>query len=40
MGSSFDFTVKIDGDTMTKVGTIKVSGNDYKIDEKWERRKP
>lgn len=40
VGSSFDFTIKIDGDTMTKVGTIKVSGSDYKIDEKWARRKP
>jgi hypothetical protein len=40
VGSSFDFTVKIDGNTMTKVGTIKVGENDYKIDEKWERLKP
>jgi hypothetical protein len=40
VGSSFEFTVKIDGATMTKVGTIKVGGKDYKIDEKWERRKP
>ena len=40
VGSSFDFTVKMDGDTFTKVGTIKVSGQDYKIDEKWERCKP
>ena len=39
-GSSFDFTVKIDGAAMTKVGTIKVNGKDYKIDEKWERLKP
>jgi hypothetical protein len=40
VGSSFVFTVTIDGDTMTKVGTIQVSGQDYKIDEKWERCKP
>jgi hypothetical protein len=40
VGSSFDFTVKLDGNTMTKVGTIQVGGQDYKIDEKWERCKP
>jgi hypothetical protein len=40
VGSSFDFTVKIDGDKMTKVGTIQVGGQDYKIDEKWERCEP
>ena len=40
VGSSFEFTVKLDGDTMTKVGTIQVGGQDYKIDEKWERCKP
>ena len=40
VGSSFEFTVKVDGDTMTKVGTIQVGGQDYKIDEKWERCKP
>jgi hypothetical protein len=40
VGSSFEFTVKIDGDKMTKVGTIQVGGQDYKIDEKWERCKP
>jgi hypothetical protein len=40
VGSSFDFTVKFDGDTFTKVGTIRVNGQDYKIDEKWERCKP
>ena len=40
VGSSFDFTVKIDGDKFTKVGTIKVGGQDFKIDEKWERYKP
>ena len=37
VGSSFDFTVKVDGDKMTKVGTIQVGGQDFKIDEKWER---
>lgn len=40
VGSTFEFTVKVEGDAMTKVGTIKVSGQDYKIDEKWERCKP
>jgi hypothetical protein len=40
VGSSFDFTVKIDADKMTKVGTIKVGGQDFKIDEKWERCQP
>lgn len=40
VGSSFEFTVKIDGDTFTKVGMIKLNGQDYKIDEKWERCKP
>ncbi len=40
VGSSFDFTVMVDGDKMTKVGSIKVSGADYRIDEKWERLKP
>jgi hypothetical protein len=40
VGSSFDFTVKIDGDKMTKVGTIKVGDQDFKIDEKWERCQP
>ena len=40
VGKSFEFTVKVDGDKMTKVGTIQVNGQDYKIDEKWERCKP
>jgi hypothetical protein len=40
VGSSFDFTVKIDGDKMTKVGTIQVNGQDFKIDEKWKRYEP
>ncbi|HWE36986.1 MAG TPA: hypothetical protein VG406_10505 [Isosphaeraceae bacterium] len=40
VGNSFVFTVKVEGDTMTKVGTIKVNGQDFKIDEKWERHKP
>ena len=39
VGSTFDFTAKVDGDTWHKVGTIKVSGQDYKIDEKWRRCK-
>ncbi len=40
VGSSFEFTINIDGDKMTKVGTIQVGGQDFKIDEKWERCKP
>jgi hypothetical protein len=40
VGSTFEFTVKLDGDTFTKVGTIQVNGQDFKIDEKWERCKP
>jgi hypothetical protein len=40
VGSSFEFTVKFDGEKMTKVGTIQVGGQDLKIDEKWERCKP
>jgi hypothetical protein len=40
VGSTFEFTVKVDGETMTKVGTIQVGGQDFKIDEKWERCKP
>lgn len=39
VGSSFDFTWKVDGDTWHKVGTIQVNGQDCKIDEKWERCK-
>ena len=39
VGSTFDFTCKVDGNTLHKVGTIKVNGQDYKIDEKWERCK-
>ncbi len=39
VGSSFEFTITVDGNTMTKVGTIKVGGQDFKIDEKWERCK-
>lgn len=40
VGSSFEFKVKMDGDTFTKVGTIQVNGQAYKIDEKWARCKP
>jgi hypothetical protein len=40
VGNSFDFTVKIDRDKMTKVRTIQVGGQDFKIDEKWERCEP
>jgi len=39
VGSSFDFTWKVEGNTWYKVGVIKVNGQDYKIDEKWERCK-
>ena len=39
VGSSFEFTIKLDGDKFTRVGTIKVGGQDYEIDEKWERCK-
>jgi hypothetical protein len=38
-GSTFEFTGEVDGDTWHKVGTIQVNGQDYKIDEKWERCK-
>jgi hypothetical protein len=40
VGSTFEFTLKFDGGAFTKVGTIKVNGQDFKIDEKWERCKP
>jgi hypothetical protein len=40
VGSSFEFTVKVDGEKMTKVGSIKLGGQDIKIDEKWELCKP
>ena len=40
VGSSFEFTVKVDGEKMTKIGTIQVGGQEFKIDEKWERCKP
>ena len=39
VGSSFEFTGEVDGDTWHKVGTIQVGGQDYKIDEKWQRCK-
>ena len=39
VGSTFAFTAKVDGDTWHKVGTIKVGGQDYKIDETWRRCK-
>jgi len=39
VGSTFDFTCKIEGDILHKVGTIQINGQDYKIDEKWERCK-
>ncbi|WP_240907388.1 hypothetical protein [Paludisphaera rhizosphaerae] len=40
VGSTFEFTVKLEGDVMTKVGTIQLGGRDSKIDEKWVRCKP
>jgi hypothetical protein len=39
VGSTFDFTGKVEGDKWHKVGTIQVNGQDYKIDEKHERCK-
>ena len=39
VGSTFEFTGEVDGDKWHKVGTIQVNGQDYKIDEKWERCK-
>lgn len=39
VGSTFEFTRDVDGDTWHKVGTIKVNDLDYKVDEKWERCK-
>jgi hypothetical protein len=39
VGSSFDFTWKVEGNTWHKVGVVKVNGQDIKIDEKWERCK-
>ena len=38
-GSTFEFTAKLEGDTWHKVGTIQVNGQDFRIDEKWERCK-
>jgi hypothetical protein len=32
--------MKVDGDTLSKVGTIKLNARDFKIDEKSERCKP
>ncbi len=37
VGSTFEFTLTFEGQTLHKVGTIKVDGQAYKIDEKWER---
>jgi hypothetical protein len=37
VGSTFEFTGKVEGDKWHKVGTIQVNGQDFKIDEKWER---
>ena len=37
VGSSFEFTITVKGERMTKVGTIQVNGQDSRIDEKWER---
>jgi hypothetical protein len=39
VGKTFDFTWKIDGSTWLHVGSIKVDGQELKIDEKWERCK-
>ena len=40
VGGTFEFTVKVKGDTMTKICTIQVGDQDYKVDEKWDRCKP
>jgi hypothetical protein len=40
VGSTFEFAVELDGDTMHRMGTIVVKGKDFKIDTKWERCKP
>lgn len=40
VGKTFEFTVKVDGDTLTKVGTIRLNGQDFKVVGKWERCKP
>ena len=40
VGSTFDFTVKVTGGTFTKVGTVPINGQEYKVDEKYERYIP
>jgi hypothetical protein len=37
VGKSFDFTWKMDGKTWLHTGTIAVSGQELKIDERWVR---
>jgi len=39
VGKTFNFTWRLDGTTWLHVGLIKLDGQDYKIDEKWERCK-
>ena len=39
VGKSFDFTWKIDGGIWLHTGTLKIDGQEIKIDEKWERCK-
>jgi hypothetical protein len=39
VGKTFDFTWKVDGNTWLLVGVLKVDGQDFKIDEHWQRCK-
>jgi hypothetical protein len=39
LGQTSKFTWKVDGNTSLLVGVLKISGEDFKIDEKWERYK-
>jgi hypothetical protein len=36
VGKTFDFTWKVDGNTWSHAGTMKLGDQDLKIDEKWE----
>jgi hypothetical protein len=39
LGNTFSFTWKVDGNSSLLVGLLKINGQDFKIDEKWERYK-
>jgi hypothetical protein len=39
LGHTFNFTWKVDGNTSPLLGVLKINGQDFKIDEKWERYK-